>query len=99
MTQNIYDDATFFAGYSKLPRSVEGLDGAGEWPALKAMLPAMSGLRVVDLGCGFGWFCRWAREAGAAQVLGLTFPRTCLSAPARRCRTRRLPTSAPTSNG
>ena len=71
MTQNIYDDATFFAGYSKLPRSVEGLDGAGEWPALKAMLPPMAGLRVVDLGCGFGWFCRWAREAGALQVLGL----------------------------
>ena len=30
----------------------------------------MRGLRVVDLGCGFGWFCRWARAAGAAQVLG-----------------------------
>lgn len=71
MTQNIYDDATFFAGYSKLPRSVEGLDGAGEWPALKAMLPPMAGLNIVDLGCGFGWFCRWAREAGAARVLGL----------------------------
>jgi SAM-dependent methyltransferase len=28
-------------------------------------------LRVVDLGCGFGWFCRWAREQKAAQVLGL----------------------------
>jgi SAM-dependent methyltransferase len=26
---------------------------------------------VVDLGCGFGWFCRWARAAGAAEVLGL----------------------------
>lgn len=26
---------------------------------------------MVDLGCGFGWFCRWARENGAAQVLGL----------------------------
>jgi SAM-dependent methyltransferase len=26
---------------------------------------------VVDLGCGFGWFCRFAREAGAAAVLGL----------------------------
>jgi SAM-dependent methyltransferase len=26
---------------------------------------------VVDLGCGFGWFCRWAREQGAAKVLGL----------------------------
>src|SRR5205823_3978591 len=24
-----------------------------------------------DLGCGFGWFCRWAGEAGAATVLGL----------------------------
>ena len=71
MTQNIYDDDTFFAGYSRLPRSVEGLDGAPEWPALRAMLPAMRGLRVVDLGCGFGWFCRFAREAGAARVLGL----------------------------
>jgi hypothetical protein len=25
MTQNIYDDETFFAGYSRLPRSVDGL--------------------------------------------------------------------------
>lgn len=71
MTQNVYDNATFFAGYSGLPRSVEGLDGAAEWPAMRAMLPAMAGLRVVDLGCGFGWFCRWAREAGAAGMLGL----------------------------
>src|SRR6185312_11038123 len=31
----------------------------------------MSGLHVVDLGCGWGWFCRWARENGAAQVLGI----------------------------
>jgi SAM-dependent methyltransferase len=26
---------------------------------------------VVDLGCGFGWFCRWARQNGAASALGL----------------------------
>jgi SAM-dependent methyltransferase len=26
---------------------------------------------VLDLGCGFGWFCRWAREHGAARVLGV----------------------------
>lgn len=71
MTQNIYDDETFFAGYSRLGRSVEGLDGAAEWPALRAMLPELGGLRVVDLGCGFGWFCRWVREQGAAQVLGI----------------------------
>jgi SAM-dependent methyltransferase len=71
MTQNIYDNPEFFTGYSRLGRSVEGLDGAPEWPALRSLLPDMRGLRVVDLGCGFGWFCRWAREQAAATVLGL----------------------------
>src|SRR5271166_3416275 len=71
MTQNIYDDDEFFAGYSRLRRSVEGLDGAPEWPALRALLPELSGRKVVDLGCGFGWFCRWARQQGAAHVLGI----------------------------
>lgn len=71
MPQNIYDDEEFFVGYSGLRRSVEGLDGAPEWPTLRSMLPAMVGLRVVDLGCGFGWFARWAAEAGAATVLGI----------------------------
>ena len=71
MTQNIYDDDEFFAGYSRLRRSVEGLDGAPEWPALRALLPDLRGLKVLDLGCGFGWFCRWARRQGAAHVLGI----------------------------
>ena len=71
MTQNIYDVQEFFEGYSRLSRSVEGLAGAPEWPAMQALLPDLRGLRVVDLGCGFGWFCRWAREQGAARVLGL----------------------------
>jgi SAM-dependent methyltransferase len=71
MTQNIYDNPDFFAGYSQLGRSVHGLDGAGEWPALRAMLPDIAGRDVLDLGCGFGWFCRWARQAGAAHVHGI----------------------------
>jgi SAM-dependent methyltransferase len=71
MAQNIYDQPEFFAGYSQLCRSIEGLDGAAEWPALRAMLPEVGGLRIVDLGCGFGWFCRWAHEHGASHVLGL----------------------------
>lgn len=71
MSQNIYDDDEFFEGYSRLPRSIEGLDGAPEWPALRAMLPDLTGLRVLDLGFGFGWFCRWARGQGALQILGI----------------------------
>jgi SAM-dependent methyltransferase len=71
VTQNIYDNEEFFEGYSRLGRSVEGLDGAPEWPALRALLPDLRGLKVLDLGCGFGWFCRWARHQGAAHVLGI----------------------------
>jgi SAM-dependent methyltransferase len=71
MVQNIYDRPDFFAGYSQLGRSLRGLEGAVEWPALRAMLPVLHRARVVDLGCGFGWFCRWAREQGAETVLGL----------------------------
>src|SRR6266550_2065787 len=71
MTQNVYDNPEFFESYSQLGRSVEGLAGAAEWPVLRTMVPDVRGLKVLDLGCGFGWFCRWAREQGATQVLGL----------------------------
>jgi SAM-dependent methyltransferase len=71
VTQNIYDDERFFEAYARLPRSVQGLDAAPEWPALQALLPALEGRRVLDLGCGFGRFGRWARKRGAARVLGI----------------------------
>ena len=29
------------------------------------------GQRVLDLGCGFGGFCRWAQENGAVRVVGV----------------------------
>jgi SAM-dependent methyltransferase len=79
MTQNIYDNEEFFAGYSRLRRSIAGLDGAPEWPALRALLPDLRGCRVLDLGCGFGWFCRWARQQGAAYVLGIDISENMLA--------------------
>ena len=71
MSQNIYDDPHFFAGYATLDRSVKGLDGAPDWPALQAMLPPGHDKRILDLGCGYGWFCRYARDNHAASVVGL----------------------------
>jgi hypothetical protein len=52
LVQNIYDNAEFFAGYSRMRRSVDGLAGAAEWPAMQALLPDLQGRRVLDLGCG-----------------------------------------------
>jgi SAM-dependent methyltransferase len=69
--QNIYDDPDFFAGYSQLPRSVQGLSAVYEWPAFQRMLPPLQGRRVLDLGCGLGNFAREARARGARQVVGV----------------------------
>jgi SAM-dependent methyltransferase len=71
LAQNVYDRPEFFDGYSRMDRSVRGLDGAPEWPALRMLLPELRGKRVVDLGCGFGWFARWAMIQGAAGVLAV----------------------------
>lgn len=78
MAQNIYDNAEFFAGYSQLPRQTQGLEGAPEWPAIRALLPDAAGLRVADLGCGFGWASRWFREQRAASVLGVDLSRNMI---------------------
>ena len=71
MKENKYDDPTFFDKYSRMPRSKEGLAAAGEWHVLRRMLPSFEGKRVLDLGCGFGWHCRYAVEQGAASVVGV----------------------------
>ncbi|WP_109700452.1 class I SAM-dependent methyltransferase [Chitinophaga deserti] len=71
MQQNKYDDPEFFLQYSRMPRSTQGLNAAGEWSVLRKMLPPLEGKTVLDLGCGFGWHCRYAREQGAAQVTGI----------------------------
>ncbi|HWL25375.1 MULTISPECIES: class I SAM-dependent methyltransferase [Bacillales] len=71
MKQNKYDDAVFFSEYEKMPRSVKGLEGAGEWPVLKSLFPELKNKSVLDLGCGFGWHCRYAREHQASSVIGV----------------------------
>lgn len=70
MKENHYDNETFFQKYSQMTRSQKGLQGAGEWSELQKLLPDFGGKRVLDLGCGYGWHCKYAADQGAASVLG-----------------------------
>lgn len=70
MKENKYDDEIFFEKYGEMSRSKKGLEGAGEWHELKKILPDFQGRKVLDLGCGYGWHCKYAVEHGAAHVIG-----------------------------
>ena len=79
MKENKYDDEVFFQKYSQMLRSQKGLKGAGEWSELRKILPAFQGKSVLDLGCGYGWHCRYAAEHNAARVLGTDISEKMLS--------------------
>lgn len=69
--QNIYDDPDFFAGYQELRRTESGINAALEQPAFRRLLPPLAGLRILDLGCGFGHFARYARQQQASEVYAI----------------------------
>ncbi|MEA9414703.1 class I SAM-dependent methyltransferase [Flavobacterium sp. PL02] len=71
MKQNKYDDESFFDNYSKMLRSAEGLNAAGEWYILRKMFPKFKDKNILDLGCGYGWHCIYAKEQGAKKVVGI----------------------------
>ena len=66
-----YDNENFFTQYARMPRSKDGLTAAGEWHQLKPLFPELQGKHVLDLGCGYGWHCRFSEEQGAARILGI----------------------------
>ncbi len=70
--QNIYDDPTFHDGYRSLRQTGTGLNDVLEQPALRSLLPPnLTGLEILDLGCGFGDFARYARQQQAASVTAI----------------------------
>ena len=84
MKENKYDEEMFFEKYSKMERSQKGLQGAGEWSELKKILPDFRGRRVLDLGCGYGWHCKYAADNGALSVLGTDISRKMLEVAERK---------------
>lgn len=84
MKENKYDDEAFFLKYSEMARSKNGLKGAGEWSELQKLLPDFQDKAVLDLGCGYGWHCKYAAEHGAASVLGIDISQKMLETAARR---------------
>ena len=80
MRENKFDDCVFFQKYIEMNRSRQGLAGAGEWYKLEKLLPDFQGLSVLDLGCGYGWHCKYAVEHGAAYVLGTDISQKMLEA-------------------
>lgn len=81
---NEYDDPGFFSQYALMARSQGGLPAAGEWHQLEPMLPDFAGARVLDLGCGYGWHCKYAAEHGASHVLGIDASERMLDEARRR---------------
>jgi len=80
--QNIYDDPDFFEGYRDLREADKGFN-AMEQQAVRALLPDLRGLSVLDLGCGFGTFAIWACDQGAQHVTGVDVSQKMLDAAAQ----------------
>ena len=88
--KNEYDNEIFFEEYAKMSRSQEGLPAAGEWHQLKPLFPELKGKAVLDLGCGYGWHCKFAAEQGAARVLGIDLSRRMIEEAKGRNGDRRI---------
>ena len=81
---NEYDNEKFFSEYAKMARSQKGLDAAGEWHQLRPLFPKLDGKKVLDLGCGYGWHCKFAVEQGAKQVLGIDLSKKMITEAQKR---------------
>ena len=69
--QNVYDEPTFFEGYKNLRKNSLGFNSILEEPYLRSLAGNLAGKIILDIGCGFGDFCRYTAVQGANKVIGL----------------------------
>ncbi len=86
MSQNIYDNESFFDKYMKLRSNKYCANDLEEKPELYAMLPNLDGKKVLDLGCGYGDDCRYYRESGAERVVGIDISQRMIAEAEKRNR-------------
>lgn len=70
-TDALYDRDSFFKNYMQLRADPENYNDLYEQPAVLSLLPAVTGLRVLDLGCGYGPTSVKLMEMGAKSVFGV----------------------------
>lgn len=71
MKQNIYDHPEFFHQYQKLRQAPNNYNNLLEKPALKSLLPNITNLRILDIGCGMGGFAFYCIENNAQHVTAI----------------------------
>jgi len=76
--QIIFDNEQFFEGYKAIRDRETNLNDLLEQPAMKRLLPDLSGKAVLDLGCGYGHNCIDFIEHGAEKVIGIDISKKML---------------------
>lgn len=69
--QNIYDNPIFFESYQSLRNNDQGFNNLLEQPTIYSLLPCLKEKNILDIGCGFGDFSRYALKNDASSVLGI----------------------------
>lgn len=57
--------------YTEYRESGESMNELIEIPGMQALIGDVSGLTVLDAGCGYGHYSIWAKKAGAERVVGV----------------------------
>ncbi|MFB7157278.1 class I SAM-dependent methyltransferase [Lysinibacillus sp. NPDC056232] len=79
MKQNIYDHPEFFHQYQKLRQAPYNYNNLLEQPALKSLLPNLTNLQMLDIGCGMGQFAYYCIENNAQHVTAIDVSKNMLA--------------------